>query len=186
MLKTHIKKKGPTEISQRSYKNFDLNIFRTELKQNLEKFKTGIMTYDDFKEIFMKILDSHAPMKERIVRANNQPFVTKKLRKAIMARSRLKNKYNKNPNVENESLYKRQRNFCVSLLRKEKKKYYNNLDLKIFDDNKKFWRSIKPLFSDKQKALDRNIVIVENGNIFSDNKEVAEKLNNFFIEAVEN
>ena len=186
LLKTHIKKKGPTKISQRSYKNFDLNIFRTELKQNLEKFKKGKMTYDDFKEIFMKILDSHAPMKERIVRANNQPFVTKKLRKAIMTRSRLKNKYNKNPNVENESLYKRQRNFCVSLLRKEKKKYYNNLDLNIFDDNKMFWRSIKPLFSDKQKALDRNIVIVENKKIFSDNKEVAEKLNNFFIEAVEN
>ena len=44
VLKTHIKKKGPTKISQRSYKNFDLNVIRTELKQNLEKFKNGIMT----------------------------------------------------------------------------------------------------------------------------------------------
>ena len=42
------------------------------------------------------------------------------------------------------------------------------------------------MFSDKQKALDRNIAIVENETIFSDNKEVAEKLNNFFIDAVEN
>ena len=46
------------------------------------------MTYDDFKFIFMKILNYHAPMKEMVVRANNQPFVTKKLRKAIMTRSR--------------------------------------------------------------------------------------------------
>ena len=74
----------------------------------------------------------------------------------------------------------------VSLLRKEKKIYYNNLDLKIFDDNKRFWRSVKPLFSDKQKVLDGNIVIVKNDNIFSDDKEVAEKLNIFFIDAVEN
>ena len=68
------------------------------------------MTYDDFKYIFMKILDLHAPMKERVVRANNQPFVTKKLLKAIMTRSRLKNKYDKDPNAENENLYKKQRN----------------------------------------------------------------------------
>ena len=186
VLKTYIKKKDPTRISHRSYKNFNLSIFRTELKQNLEQFNKEIMTYDDFKYIFMKILDLHAPMKERVARANNQPFVTKKLRKAIMTRSRLKNKYNENPNAENENLYKKQRNFCVSLLRKEKKKYYNNLYLKIFYDNNKFWRSVKPLFSDKQKVLDRNIVIVESDNIFSDNKEVAEKLNNFFIDAVEN
>ena len=103
-----------------------------------------------------------------------------------MTRSMLKNKYNNNPNEENEFLYKKQRNFCVSLLRKEKKRYYNNFDLRIFDDNKKFWRCVKPLFSDKQKILDRNIVIAENDTIYSDNKEVAEKLNNFFIEAVEN
>ena len=77
------------------------------------------MTYDEFKCKFMKILNSHVPMKERVVRVNNQPFVTKKLRKAIMTRSRLKNKHNKYPNEENEILYKKQRNFCVSLLRKE-------------------------------------------------------------------
>ena len=129
VLKTYIKKKDPARISHRSYKNFNLSIFRTELKQNLEQFNKEIMTYDDFKYIFMKILGLHGPMKERVVRDNNQPFVTKKLRKAIMT------------------------NFCVSLLRKEKKKYYNNLDLKIFDDNKRFWRSVKPLFSDKQKSI---------------------------------
>ena len=123
-------------------------------------------------------------MKERVIRANNQPFVTKKLRKAIMTRSRLKNKYNNHPNEENEFLYKKQRNFC--LWRKEKKRYYNNLDLRIFDDNKRFWRCVKPLFSDKHKAFDRNIVIVENDQIYSDNKEVAEKLNNFFYRGSRN
>ena len=42
------------------------------------------------------------------------------------------------------------------------------------------------MFSEKQQVLDRNIVIIENEKIYSDNKEVAEKLNNFFIETVEN
>ena len=78
---------------------------------------------------------------------------------------------------------KKQRNLCVNILKKEKRNYYNNLNLKVFENNKKFWKSIKPLFSDKQKLLERNIVIMEDKNIFSDNAEVAEKLNNFFIDA---
>ena len=74
----------------------------------------------------------------------------------------------------------------MSLLKKEKKNYYNNLDLKIFDDNKTFWQRIKPLFSDKMKTLQRDIIIVENDIITSDDEGVAEKLNKLFIEAVEN
>ena len=131
------------------------------------------MSYEDFHEIFMNTLDIFAPMKKKIVRGNNAPFMTKALSKEIMHRSKLKNLFNKNPNDENKRLYKRQRNLCVSLLRKVKKNYYNNLDLKIFEDNRKFWRSIKPLFSDKQKILDTNIIILEDGIIYSKNEEVA-------------
>ena len=69
---------------------------------------------------------------------------------------------------------------------REKKKYYNNLDLHIFKDNKTFWQRVKPLFSDKQKGTQRNITIVENNVVITGNGEVAEKLNKFFIEAVDN
>ena len=44
----------------------------------------------------------------------------------------------------------------------------------------------KGLFADKQKSLPRDIILVVNGKLISDELEVAEKLNNFFIEAVEN
>ena len=112
--------------------------------------------------------------------------MNKVLSKAFMHRSKLKNRYNKNPNEINKRLYKTQRNFCVNLLRKEKREYYNNLDIKIFEDNRKFWQKVKPLFSNKQNFLQKNIIIEEKGIITSNNFEVAEKLNNFFIEAVEN
>ena len=72
---------------------------------------------------------------------------------------------------------------CKSIKKKGKRSYYNNLDLKVFEDTIK---SVKPLFSDKQKLLERNIVIMEDKSIFSDNAEVSEKLNNFFIEAAQN
>ena len=57
--------------------------------------------------------------------------------------------------------------------------------MRIFDNNKKFWQRIKPLFSDKQNLLQSNIIIVEKEIIISDKKQVAVKLNNFFIEAAE-
>ena len=103
-----------------------------------------------------------------------------------MHRSKLKNRFNKNPTEQNRISYNQQRNYSVSLLKKEKRKYYNNLDLTIFKDNKTFWRRVEPLFSDKRKDFQPDIIIVENDLITSDKQEVAEKLNNFFSEAVDN
>jgi len=186
VLNVHCKKNEPTKRKYRSYKTFDNTEFNNILKLNLELFDKETMSYEDFHEILMRVLDEQAPLKTKMVRANNAPFMTKRLSKEIMHRSRLKNNFNSNPTDENKRLYKKQRNLCVSLVNIEKKNYYNNLDLKIFKDNKTFWRTIKPLFSEKQKSLDRNIVIMEDEKLLSDNVEVAEKLNNFFVEAVKN
>ena len=85
-----------------------------------------------------------------------------------------------------KELYNKQRNFCVNRVKREKKTYYNNLSLNIFEDNKTFWKRIKPLFSENSKMLPQNIVIIDNEKLITDKKKVAEKLNNFFIEPVEN
>ena len=72
------------------------------------------------------------------------PFMTKDLSKNIMERSRLRSKYLNNNNEENRKLYAQQRNYWVSLLRKTKKVYYENLDeRKVSDKN----------FLGKQKSL---------------------------------
>ena len=173
-------------MNYRSYKKFNENLFRDEHKNTLLNIDNASMNREKFKDIFMQILNKYAPMKKKCIRGNNAPFMNKTLCKAFMHRSKLKNRLNKIPTEDNKRLYKRQRNFCVSLLEKEKRNYYNNLDLKIFDDNKTFWQRIKPLFSDKMKAIGSDIILVENEIITSDNKEVAEKCNTFFNEAVEN
>ena len=186
VLKSDFKKLDPISVKYRSYKYFEEHLFKNDLIKDLQDFNEELMNYDNFKTIFMTVLDRHAPMKTKMVRGNNAPFMNKTLSKAFMYRSKLKNTFNKKPTEENERLYKTQRNFCVNLLKKEKRNYYNNLDLKIFDDNKTFWKRIKPLFSNKHTGLQNNITIVEKDTVTSNKKEVAEKLNNFFIDAVEN
>ena len=102
-----------------------------------------------------------------------------------MTRSRLKNMYLKNPNSENKLSYSKQKNYCTNLLKREKRKYYNNLDTRIFENNKTFWKRIKPLFSEKTR-IKQNICLQENGVTITDEKEVAEILNKYFTESVEN
>ena len=48
--------------------------------------------YDIFISIFRRVLDKHAPLITKKLRGNQAKFMTKELRKAIMDRSRLKNK----------------------------------------------------------------------------------------------
>ena len=133
----------------------------------------------------MGVLNKHVPLKTKIIRANNAPFMNKNMRKLVMTRSRLKNKFNKEPSVENERAYKKQRNACVNLFRKAKKEYYSSLNPSIIADNKKFWMAIKPLFSDKIKIRNK-IILIEGEHILSEDKLVAENLNNFFINTVKN
>ena len=134
-------------------------------------------TYKDFKEIYMTVLNIHAPQKKKVVRGNSAPFMNKILSQAFMHRAKLQNRYNKDPTGENKNLFKRQRNYCVSLLRRQKKKYYNNLDLKILSDNRKFWDKMKPFFTAKQKSLPNEIMLIKGDEVISDKKQVADKLN---------
>ena len=55
-----------------------------------------------------------------------------------MTRSRLLNRFLKNRGEENRKLFSKQRNKCVSLLRKSKKNYFENVNEKNVTDNKRF------------------------------------------------
>ena len=77
-----------------------------------------------------------------------------------MERSRLRNKYLKLKTYVSKLAYKKQRNNCVGLLRKVKKQFYENLNVNFVSDNKKFWKQIKPFFSDKNQSYNK-ITLVE-------------------------
>ena len=100
-----------------------------------------------------------------------------------MVRSRLRNKFLKLKTMESSIKYKKQRNFCVSLLRKTKNKFYENLNPNLITDNKNFWKQVKPSFSDKT-PLNNNIILLEDNKIVSDNTACAEISNTFFNDLV--
>ena len=66
------------------------------------------------------------------------------------------------------------------MYKKERKNYYNNIDIKVITDTKKFWGTIKPFLTDKGMCKNRISLIDGNKKIIVDDTEVAEILNTYF------
>ena len=181
VMKTTFPKAQPKIIYYRDYKNFDLSEFRAELRHELKVNKN--QGYFQFEVVFLKVLEKHAPMKQKVLRANDKPFMTKALRNAIMRRSVLRNKYLKDGSDESLRIFKKHKNYTKRLAKRERTKYFANLDLNKYTDNIKFWNTVKPMFSNSSKGTNK-ITLVEKGEIITDDKELAETFNSFFIDAV--
>ena len=94
--------------------------------------------FSKFQEIFLNVLDIHAPMKKKYIRANEVPYMTNPLRKAIMTRYRLENKFHKTKSLADKAVFKRPKNYCNRLYKRKRKEFYNNLELNTITDNRKF------------------------------------------------
>ena len=104
--------------------------------------------------------------------------MNKQLRKAIMTRTRLLNKYRKDGGVGNLFAYKRQRSLCVKLLRKSKKAFYNNV--KKITDTRKFQQAIKSNFTDKTFKDERITLVVDGDKVITEEKDVVKKFKDHF------
>ena len=100
-----------------------------------------------------------------------------------MKRSRLRNKYLKSKSLTARKYSNIQRNFCKKLLRTTKKEYFNNLDTKKTTDNKTFWRTVVPTFSNKNSKSDK-IILNEEGKTVSDEKELCKNFSIYFANIV--
>ena len=104
ILKGDFTKRSPKILTYRDYKKFDIPSFRSEILNH------RILNFRDYGSVDISVKslhNKHAPIKRKTVSANDGPFMTKELRKAIMHRSKLKNRYTYNKNEGNHKAYKR-------------------------------------------------------------------------------
>ena len=71
--------------------------------------------------------------------------------------------------------------FLKNLVRKTKNNYFQNLDIRYLSDNKKFWKTTKPYFSNKELYSNNIFLFKEKGHLVSNEKQLATIINNFFI-----
>ena len=115
-----------------------------------------------------------------------------------MKRSRLRNKFLNTKRDTDRKAYNTQRNLCVSLIRSEKKNFFCNINTCDITDNKTFWKTVKPFFTDKIKTKSKTTLIkkkivaqesqeeIVSEKIIAENQAVAEVFNKFFINIVPN
>ena len=118
-----------------------------ELESALARFSQ--ISFGTFKSTADNILQKHAPIKKRYIRANQASFINSKIHKEVIKRARLSNKFIDSNTDVDRIAYNKQRNYCASLIRKEKKSLYSNLNIRDVTNNKNFWRKVKSLFSEK-------------------------------------
>ena len=184
VLKVFHAKHKPKIIQYRDFNHFDNASFGTDLLQELSIQIVHPGEFEKFKYIPSKVLNTHVPIKEKHFRCNQSPFMNKQLRKVIMTRTRLLNKYKKGNSAGNLFACKRQIDLSVELLRKSKKVFYNNLNVKRITNNRKFWQTIKSNFTDKT-FKDERITLVDGGKVITEEKDVVKKFKVHFEKIVE-
>ena len=102
-----------------------------------------------------------------------------------MRRSYLEKIYFKKRTDHSLKAYKKQKNYCSRLYKKERKNFFSSLNPSFVKDNKFFWKTVKPFFSNKGD-LGPNIKLVEKNELIQNDQEIANELNTFFKDTVKN
>ena len=173
-------KQQPRKIFCRSYEHFN----ECEVTNDIATAPYHVAyIFDDVDDtawfhasLIKDIIDSHAPVKTKIIRKESVPFMNSKLRKAQYKRNMTRNKFRRFCNKYwNEN--RRQRNNVVKIWKQSLKNYFGN-HCKKHDKN--FWKVISPFMSDKRYRNGNSIILNENDKIVNDPSQVAEIFNEFF------
>ena len=139
-------------IFYRNCKKFDNLKFKEALNRELMKHDVNNTDYEFFHGIVLTILNEHAPLKKKHLRANHANFINKRFQKAFMKSEATKTA---SSNWQN-----------ICLLKNPKRSSFEILNVKLVRSNKKLWKNVASLFLNK--------------NIIWNDKKFAETYHGFF------
>ena len=191
LININIPKFEKQKIQYRSFRTLDVNALNNDL-QNVkllyhedgnENCSIDNM-YDKFESDIVSIFDKHAPIKQAYVREKQLPYMNRKLRKAIYDKKRLHNKYLKCKNGKTWEKYRKSRNL-VNKLKKQSINTYFQERCVGGCKSANFWSTIKPYLSKRSNQGQSKIILTEDNEAISNDSEVAETFNNYFVNVAE-
>ena len=110
-------------INFRSYKTYDTSRFQEDLWSAPFSVTNIFNDPDDqqwaFQYLLKEVIEDHAPLKSKRVRARDAPFMNRELRKAAQNKTRLENCFKRYPTNKNWERYRIQRNSTLENAVKE-------------------------------------------------------------------
>ena len=147
-----IPKAGHKIVSYRCFKNFNENLFLSELAHsplsNIYSITVADEAFDFWYQTFIQIYNKHAPFKtKRIKHSPKPPWLTKEIEDAISLRDKLLK-------AKQYSDFRTQRNKVTAMLRAAKKKYIQEiLTSNSKQNSKNIWKAIN-ILSNKPASKD--------------------------------
>lgn len=154
VLKIQFRKLEPKVVSCRNCKDFSKWYFLISLNSEFSKhsFSPEENGFDQFCQICTNTLNKYAPHKKNNNKGKSQSFYKRGISKAIMKWTQPRYISLNLRTSESKLVYTKLQIYCVNLIVKHEKKNYGSLDVKDVTDSKKFWKTVKPLFSYKSKS----------------------------------
>ena len=131
-----------------------------------------------WKSIFLSIADKHAPLRQRKVRSNYNPWITAEIKNLGHRRDFLKKKAVTHNSICYFNQYKKCRNNLNKTIKKTKSNYYKT-KLNSCKDHKENWKLINELLNNVSKTTIINELIVDENKIIGD-ENIANEFNKFF------
>uniref|UniRef100_A0A3B3BUC2 Reverse transcriptase domain-containing protein n=1 Tax=Oryzias melastigma TaxID=30732 RepID=A0A3B3BUC2_ORYME len=185
------------ENNQKIKKNETMNsLFREKTPSAIEAMKDDLMQYDwqeiyvddvndsysTFLDLFMRIYDFYCPLKthKKKILTKSKPWITRGLENACRKKNKLYRDFIKNKTEENETKYKTYKNKLISMLRKQKRSYYDKLLQRYVKDIRSTWKVINNVMEKKKDNCFPNYIKKDNVTI-EDKQEIVNEFNNFFV-----
>ena len=131
------------------------------------------------------VIDRHTPIKTRKIRNHSSPAMNGEWRRAIYKKNMLKNNFFKFKSQSYWKAYRKQRNYCTRLKKISIKKFFGErCDGGTKSQN--FWKTIKPFLSKKSGSGDTDIILLENDKVITDEGNVCEILNDYYVNIAKN
>ncbi len=109
------------------------------------------MLWNEFKNNFLTIAEKHAPVRQRRVKSEHKPWLTKEIKRLMQHRDYLKRQSVRLTSSNYNEAYKRCKNKLNKLIKKTKEEYFKT-KLSNANNSKESWQAINELLNKKPKT----------------------------------
>ena len=107
-------------------------------------------SWNSWKHEFLKISDAHAPLRKSRVKHRNNPWIDHTITKSMYERDYAHQKAVTTNDPTMWERYKELRNNVTKSITKAQKSYFDNVQSKLSNNSKKFWKEMRRITGDKK------------------------------------
>ena len=149
-----LKTRETTIVKRRSFKNFDIELFNSDLEKSelCTNPKQDINNLvNQYNSTLISLLDKHAPVTEKVINKNlKTPWYTNDIHTERQKRRRLTRKWRKSQSPEDKDRMLRQRDKVSNMIHAAKSDHYLNAITNAGKDSKALFQTFRQLLSDKK------------------------------------